>query len=94
MKDRYSPHKEEFWEFSTGVKETLFLDEVLNLIYDNFNSRTRQIVDFQANNVLNIKIFVVMKIYNNDNPAIFLDKKMIGFLNCLNAELDIDIYNN
>ena len=90
-KGRYSTYKEDSIEYSTGRINTLIMQDVFQLQYNTFFPKIDIINVISKYYKLNIKIFIVIRITNNDNVGLYFTKQHINFLNCINAEVDIDI---
>jgi hypothetical protein len=85
-------YKEASWDYETGFKETLFVEDVLEDLLDIFSKKIDLIRQYARQKSLICKIFVVIEISEKMTPGLFLDKKIIKFANEIEAEIDIDLY--
>lgn len=84
--------KESSWEFCVGFIKTVFFEDVATIFLDKFEGKTNQIRDYVDASKLEVKIFIVIEIVDEEKPALFLTKKFIQISNDLNADIDFDIY--
>lgn len=82
------------WHYSTDYVVTRDSNEVFNIIYRNFNAKIDKIQKLVIDYKLNVKLEIVIEIYDDHCPAVYFDKKMMSFLNALNAVVDIDMYSD
>lgn len=86
--------KEKFWEYridSSDANEDLenTIEKLMQLLALN----SKKIQKYASEKSLYTKIFVIIHAKNKENNGFFLNQKAIKFLNDINAELEIDVYN-
>lgn len=84
--------KENCWEYSTGLIETLSLEEITCEFIEKFNPFISVISDYLTKNNLEAKIDLVVEITNKEIPSLFFSKEFINIVFKLRGELDFDLY--
>jgi hypothetical protein len=84
--------KETCWEYSFEFIQTLFLDDVYNLFIELIQPNIALVEKYIRENRLETKIFIIIEIINNEEPAIYITKNLMEMLLKLNGEIDIDLY--
>ncbi|WDM02792.1 DUF4279 domain-containing protein [Alicyclobacillus cycloheptanicus] len=84
--------KETCWYVSTGYQESLDIGAQLNKIVGIFKNKIGELNLLQKEYDLEFKIFVVIRVENNQMPAIYLNAETIRFAHSINAEFDFDVY--
>jgi len=64
------------------------LNELIVLLEPKKDILVRIKKDFQVNFVF----LILIKIENNEKPAIYFDTKTLNFINGINAEIEVDYY--
>ncbi len=84
--------KETSWSYSTGFVETLFFDELTDHLVHILETKIDYILPFVKELELEVKLFVVVEIVDEVKPAIYVNRKILDFLNLFKAEIDFDLY--
>lgn len=94
VRDKNFSRPNSLWRIGTGYVESLDiknqLDEILNVITDKKNSL------LELKNILDIKydVCIIINIYNNETPGLYLDAETISIINSIGASIDFDLYLN
>jgi hypothetical protein len=72
--------------------ESYFVEEVLEKLFDKISTNLDLPFLKSKFPFIDYRIEVVISIYNNESPSIFLNNKTIKFLNSNNLEIEFDIY--
>ncbi|WP_148449870.1 DUF4279 domain-containing protein [Gorillibacterium timonense] len=80
------------WSVNTEYQESLDINDQLSEIIDLIQGKSKEIIELMRIHNLEIIISIVINIENNQKPAMYLNKQVIEFLHCINAEIDIDLY--
>ncbi len=84
--------KESAWIYSIGYIESLYVDDILEVLIQKIEPNILPLTKYIRENRLNSKFNIVLRIADNQPPSHFLSKKFIHFCSQLNAEIDTDIY--
>lgn len=84
--------KYDCWLYKTGYKDVYDVNDLLKDIYSIFNEKRIQIKKLIEKNNLEISLDIIIKMKNNDTPALYFDKEIIDFIHSINAKIDIDMY--
>lgn len=84
--------KETCWTVCSGYKEELYIEKEINNILLPLIVKKDTIVHLINQLNLTCKITIVIKIKNNETPALYLNKNIIKFANDVGAEFDFDLY--
>lgn len=84
--------KETAWELSTGFIQTLYLEEVIDIFLQKIHPHIDDIINYAEINNLEIKIYLVVEIYFDQEPALYFTKQFIKLAARFNCEIDIDLY--
>lgn len=84
--------KESAWEYSTNFVQTLYFDEVSEIIIDKFWEIIPEFYEYIQQKGLNVKFDVVIEIVDNQVPALTFNRRFIELVNQLKSEIDIDMY--
>jgi len=87
-----SVRKESAWNYSTGFIQTLFFEQVSEVLINSLGGRIMLLKDYVEKENLDIKIYVVIEIADEHKPALYFDKKFLKMVNELEAEIDVDLY--
>lgn len=83
---------ESCWSINTGYVETLYLSEVFTSLIQEISGKKELLIDLKKKLDLTYKFIIVIKMEQNQKPAIFLDSSIIEFANDIKAEIDFDLY--
>lgn len=92
LSKRSIERKESCWSKSTGYVETLYVSEVLTKLVAEILCAKKLLIDLKKELDLTYKFIIVIKIEQNQKPAIYLEKSIIEFANDIQAEIDFDLY--
>lgn len=84
--------KESEWEYSTGFVETLYFEEVSELIVDKFEEKIPEMIKYISEKKLDVKIDIVMEIVDEQAPALYFNRRFLDLANQLQTEIHTDIY--
>ena len=84
--------KESFWELSTNYELSLDTENQLFQIINQLKPHKIKLKGFIEKYNLEAVFRVVIKIENNEVPAIILDNKVVKFISEIKAEIEFDIY--
>lgn len=93
VKNRNIVRKETCWSVSTGDEESFDINNQLKKIVDLIKPQKNNLKRLQKLYKLEYMFMIVMKIENNETPAIYLESETISFMNDINAEIHFDVYN-
>ena len=84
--------KYDCWLYEMGYNEIVDINDLLKPLYLKFIQKSLKLRELVDRYDLNISLDIVIKMYNNFTPALYLDKKIIDLLYHIKAEVDIDMY--
>ena len=84
--------KESAWNYTTGFIQTLFFEDVAKIYLEIFENKINDIKDYVDRHELEVKIYVVVEIGDEETPALYFDKPFLKTVHRLNAVIDIDMY--
>lgn len=82
------------WIYNTEIIESLDINTSIEQIKELFYSKVDNIVALRKQYKLDISIDFVVKIENEESPAIYFEPEFIKFIAEIGAQLDIDTYVN
>ncbi|WP_313893593.1 DUF4279 domain-containing protein [Psychrobacillus sp.] len=80
------------WCFEIGTKETLDTEEVLRPLLEVFQSKTDTINQLKEELNLDVRLELVMLIYDGYSPGLVIYPEFSKFAAEINAFLDVDMY--
>ncbi|MED1724657.1 DUF4279 domain-containing protein [Brevibacillus parabrevis] len=92
VKHRKAVRKETCWSINTGYQESLDVNIQLRDVLEKIWPKKNDLRELQVENNLEIKFCIVIKIEENQTPAIYLDSDIIAFAHEIKAEFDFDLY--
>jgi Domain of unknown function (DUF4279) len=84
--------KESAWDYAIGPVETLFVEDIIKQYLTIFENKIDKIVEYIIKNKLDVKIFIIVEMGEDETPALYFDRIFLGIIHKLNAEIDIDMY--
>ena len=84
--------KETAWEYVIDWIETLDIEDCTNAFIKTFSAKVILIQEYIRAHHLEAKIDFVIKVYNDNSPAIYFNRPFLNLINILEAEIDIDLY--
>lgn len=94
-KGEYVPAlKECFWQYQLERTDALEdLDKSLEDLKADFERKIGLVKSYIKENDLCVKCYVVIEAENGEDNGVAFNPEFIGFLNELNASVEVDIYN-
>lgn len=89
---RYRILTESYWEVSTDYEVSLDINDQLHKIVNLLKDKKDMIVELQNSLELECKFQLVIKVSNEQTPAVYLEEEMIHFASSINAWFDFDMY--
>ena len=80
------------WIYKIDKLETLVVEDVLEPLYDLFNSKVDTINQLKKQLDLDVKIALVIEIENGRAPGLVISPEFSRFVSSINAFIDIDMY--
>lgn len=80
------------WFISTGYEESLDINDQLNKLINLIEEKECDLLAMQSEYELEYKFCVVIRVEQNEKPAIYLTQEVISFTNSLKAWFDFDLY--
>lgn len=84
--------KETSWSISTGYEPSYDINEQLGKIMFSLENKMDKLVELNNNHLLKMLFMIVIKIENNEIPAMYFRKDFIQFASNINAEIGFDPY--
>ncbi|MBE1442607.1 DUF4279 domain-containing protein [Paenibacillus sp. OAS669] len=84
--------KESCWFIKTEHEPSLDVNEQLEKIIKLINGRKKKLIELRNQIVVDYKFFIVIKIEENQVPAIFLSSDIVEFAGNIQAEIEFDVY--
>lgn len=84
--------KETCWSITSGYEVSLDINNQLEKIVNLIKPKRSTLINLMEQFNLEYKFIIVIRIENNQLPAIFLEREVIEFANDIKAEFDFDMY--
>lgn len=84
--------KETCWEYSFGNIETLDFEDISNLFMNCFRPKEEKVSQYINKNNLELKVYIVIEIIDDEKPAIFFNKDFMDLIVKMNGCIDMDLY--
>lgn len=84
--------KETSWSIRTGYEDSNDINEQLEKIMLLLNGKKDKLVELKNNLCVEMLFMIVVKIENNETPAMYFKKSFIHFLSSIDAEVGFDVY--
>ncbi|MFD2614155.1 DUF4279 domain-containing protein [Paenibacillus gansuensis] len=84
--------KETAWELSSGYQESYDINDQLYYLLDILESKVSELNKIKDEYNVSYKFNVVIKVENNEKPAMYLERRFISFAYSTNADIDFDLY--
>ncbi|MGO4270955.1 DUF4279 domain-containing protein [Paenibacillus sp. TAF58] len=84
--------KETFWELSSAYQESYVINDQLFYLSDTLETKVGELNKNRDEYNVTFKFMVVIKIENNEKPAMYLTHRFISFAYSINAFVDFDLY--
>ncbi|CAN7367241.1 DUF4279 domain-containing protein [Paenibacillus sp. LjRoot153] len=84
--------KESSWELSSDYQESYDINDQLYYLLDALESKVVELNKIRDEYNVSFKFMVVIKIENNEKPAMYLHHRFISFAYSINADVDFDLY--
>ena len=80
------------WIYKIDKLETLVVEDVLDPLYDLFNSKVDTISQLKKQLDLHVQIELVIEMENGRTPGLVISPEFSRFASNINAMIDIDMY--
>ena len=84
--------KETDWTLSTGYQESYDINNQLNTILKSLEGKTKELKQLKKKYDLEFLFMIVIQVENDEKPAMYLQKNIIGFASLIQAEIQFDLY--
>lgn len=84
--------KETDWTLSTGYQESYDINNQLNTILKSLEGKTKELKQLKEKYDLEFLFMIVIQVENDEKPAMYLQKNIIGFASLIQAEIQFDLY--
>jgi len=84
--------KDTSWSINTGYEESLDINVQLEKIMSLLEFKTEKLVELKDKLCVSMLFMIVVKIENNETPAMYFKKPFIHFLSRIDAEVGFDVY--
>lgn len=84
--------EESAWEYSINNINTIYFEEISNEYVKLFIDKVDKILLYQTNHKITIKFDIILEIIKEEGVVMYFNKKFLGIVNKLGAEIDIDTY--
>ncbi len=80
--------------WSIGIEETISYDinEQLSTLIHLLNNKKSELLIIRKNFNVKISFLILVKVRNNETPAMYFDENTLEFINYIKATIDIDLY--
>ncbi|ANC77525.1 hypothetical protein ABE65_012240 [Fictibacillus phosphorivorans] len=82
--------KETSWDYGTDYQNSLDVNEQLQQVMDQLRDKCSIINELQAEFGLASKIYIVIRMVNEQAPALYLEKDILTFVSNIGAEIEVD----
>lgn len=80
------------WEYKVAKRETRYVEDVLQPIYDLFSTKATMICALKEELQMDVHIALVMEVEQGDMPGFEVTAAYSQFLSSIGASLDVDMY--
>jgi hypothetical protein len=84
--------KESSWEYSTGFIQTLYSDEVSDILVEKFWDKLPKLAEYMEQKGLEASIYFVVEDVDKEPPGLEFDFRFIEFAHQLKARIGVDIF--
>lgn len=84
--------KETSWSINTGYEESDDINHQLEKIMLLLDGKTDKLIELKSSLCVEVLFMIVIKIENNEIPAMYFKKQFIHFLSTIDAEVGFDVY--
>ncbi|MBN8587557.1 MAG: DUF4279 domain-containing protein [Rhodothermia bacterium] len=85
-------YQESAWDFTVLSRSSLDVESITEEFLSIFLPKMDKIAAYTQKNSLRSKIFLVIKIQEQQTPSIYLNTNFIKFLERIKAEVDCDLF--
>ncbi|AJY73852.1 hypothetical protein VN24_03520 [Paenibacillus beijingensis] len=89
---KFTVAKETSWNIYTPMSESLDVNQQLGELLSILRPKKVQLLELKDKYQLNYLFSIIIKIKNNQTPAIYFEHDIIEFAHDIKAEFDIDLY--
>jgi len=90
--DKDKKRKETCWSINTGYEASLDINNQLEKIVSLIEPKRNELKKVKELYQLDYHFCIVIRVENNQSPAIYLEKEAIEFANDIGADFDFDLY--
>lgn len=80
------------WELDTGYIESLDINEQLDIILTKLEKKTDKLIEVKNKFSVKMLFMIIVYIENEEVPAMYFERKILGFVNEIEAEIGFDVY--
>lgn len=84
--------KDTSWSINTGYEDSYDINEQLEKIMYLLECKTEKLTELKDKFCVSMLFMIVVKIENNETPAMYFKKPFIHFLSRIDAEVGFDVY--
>ncbi|WP_449622910.1 DUF4279 domain-containing protein [Robertmurraya sp. Marseille-Q9965] len=84
--------KETCWSISSGYQISLDINDQLEKILSIIKPKRKILNKLREQYKLDYKFIIVIRVEENQSPAIYLENEVIEFANNIKADFDFDLY--
>lgn len=84
--------KDTSWSINTGYEASYDINKQIEKIMLMLECKTDKLVEIKDKFRVNMLFMVIVKIENNETPAMYFKKPFIHFLSRIDAEVGFDVY--
>lgn len=92
IKNRNLVRKETCWSISSGFEESLNINEQIKKILYKLHNKSEELIFLKKKLNLDYLLSITIKVQEENVPAMYFESTLIGFINYISAEIDIDLY--
>lgn len=92
VKNKGRERKETCWYISTGYEDSLDINNQLKKIMNLIGNQKQMLLELKNKYDLDYMFSIVIRVEQNQTPAINLKSETIEFASDINAEFDLDLY--
>lgn len=92
IKGRSIKRIESCWSISTKEEESMDVNEQLDQIIEILKDKVEVLLKLRKMYEIEYLVMIIVKIENNEKPAMCFGRKFIKFINEIQAEFHIDMY--
>lgn len=91
-KNGKSTWKDTSWSINTGYENSHDINEQLEKVTLLLKGRVDKLIELKDSLCVSMLFMIIVKIENNETPAMYFKKPFIHFLSRIDAEVGFDVY--